>query len=418
MHPQHDATRPRRQPPATEIDGRKDGPNIRLTRAMGSKRGYDPIPPPQYEWQAAEGVPPLHRMWSWFCSHTIAHGRMSPFAVREDGQAATLKDCAADLKLDLGQVSNLFKWGAQAGLWSRKGGREMYFSGDVKVAQVTEANIRRNVECTLNLSPADLLIIKNWPEDVRARFDTIWKAAQAYNRADLARIVAERRARHSEIDLSIRRAFRLPEKRSKPLQLPQPVDLPPVIVNLLLSVQTTMVQSTGVERTQGEERGENVSVPAPASLCVSELRQKAIAPSASSVPDEEIGYVEDALQTDADAAFTLLSNCRKVTPEITWREVVQLCRMKLRQVKPKHNPMGLLLSTVPGMAQGALLATAREQVLQKMLQTAEGRNVSGVPLTADELAIVRRHQLRHVPDETVERFLAEEERRRQDAVRS
>jgi len=418
MDPHPDRTRTPRRTTPTEIHGRKDGPNIALAKAMGSTRGYDPIPPSQYEWQAAEGEPPLYRMWSWFCQHTIAFGKMSPFAVRADGQAATLKDCAADLQLDLGEVSNLFKRGVQAGLWRRKNGRELYFSGDVTAAQVIEANKRRQVECTLNLSSRDLLIIKNWPKDMQDRFTAIWTAAQEHHRVDLARSVAERRAQHAEIDRSIRRAFPLPEKRIAPANIPQPVELPQVIVEVLLSVQTTIVHSSPVERTVGEENGENVSVPAAASLCVSEVRQKALPASASSVPDEEIEYLVAALQIDADAACKLLMDCRKVTPEVTWREVLELCRMKLKQVKPKRNATGLLLSSVPGMAKGALLEAAREQALTLMIQTAEGRNLSGVALTDAELAIVRHHQLRHVADPEVEKFLAEEEANRRRAPMS
>lgn len=416
MNPQPDSRRTRRHPAAAEIRGRKHGDNIDLIKAMGSKRGYDPMPPAQYEWQAADSEPPLYRMWSWFCRHTIASGYMSPFAVREDGQAATLKDCAADLGLDLGQVSNLFKMGAEAGLWRRQNGRELYFSGDVTAAQVSEANKRRQVECTLNLSSRDLLIIKTWPKDMRERFESIWRAAQEHHRADLARAVAVRRAQHADIDRSIRRTFPLPEKRTANVDIPQPVELPQVIVNILLSVQNTVVHSIPAECTPGEDRGEDVSVPTPASLCVSEIRQKALPASASSVDDQEIEYLVAALQIDADAACKLLLDCRKVTSGVTWREVLELCRMKLKQVKPKHNPTGLLLYSVPAMAKGSLLGMAREQALRAMIQIAEGRNVSGAPLTEAEMAIVRRCQLRHVDDPALEKFLAEEEANRRRAA--
>lgn len=378
----------RRQPPESQVDGRKDGKNIQLMRAMGSKRGYDPIPPSQYEWQRADGEPPLLRMWSWFCAHTIAHGRMSPYAVREDGTAATLKDCAKDLALDLGQVSNLFVWGAEKGLWRRKNGRELYFSGDVTAAQVREANTRRKVECALNLSPAESLIIKGWPEEVRNRFNAVWSAAQNHHREELATLLAERRKQHTRIDATIRSLFPLPKKRGVKVEQMQLFDLPVVILRMLDNVHSTSVQSTPVECTDGEEKGENVSVPPAPSLLLSEKSQNGVIPSASAVLDQEADHLVAALQIDADAAFKLLTDSRKVEPSLTWREVLALSHKKLHDVKPRHSVAGLLLATVPGMAKGSMLSAAREAVVANLIHLVQSGRFPTPALTVPELNTV------------------------------
>jgi hypothetical protein len=385
MSPQPQSTHARREPRTTEIDGRKDGPNIRLAKAMGSKRGYDPLPPSQYEWQAAKGEPPLYRMWSWFCSHTIAFGRMSPYAVRADRTPATLKDCARDLQLDLGQVSHLFKYGTAKGLWCRKNGRELHLNGDVTAARVMEANNQRMNECTLNLSSADLLIIQGWPESMRNVFLQVWEDAQKHHREDLARTIAEKRQYHTQIDTTIRAAFPLPKKRGVRCEQLQLCDLPIVIGRMLECVHSTSVQATPIECTHGEERGENVSVPAPASLCVSENIQKEFMTSTSSVLDLEADYLVAALQIDAAAAVKLLTESRKIEPSLTWREVLALSRKKLHDVKPRHSVAGLLLATVPGMAKGSMLASARGAVLKELAKTLLRGNVPIPPLTLDEM---------------------------------
>lgn len=338
-------------------------------KAMGSQRGYDPLPPSQHEWQGAEGEPPIHRMWSWFCAHTVTRERMSPFAVRADGTPATLKDVAKDLGMDLGQASNLFKWGQAKGLWCKKNGRELYFSGEVTVQDVERANKERNVECTLNLSPSELLIIKKWPQEMRARFLSVWEAAQVHHRADLAVTIAEKRRLHAEIDLSIRDIFPLPKKRKVSVKPIQRVEMPALVTDLLQSVHSAGVHSPRPECTQGEETGENVSVQPAVSLLVPEKYQSDIPASASSVLDQEADRLVSALMIDAAAAVDLLLNTRKVEPSITWREVLVLAEKKLGDTKPKHSKAGLLLSTVPGMARGAMLAFARERA--NFLETQE-----------------------------------------------
>jgi hypothetical protein len=361
-----------------KIDARKEWPNDRLMKQIGSKDGYVPLPNSHYKWQGVQGESPLYRVWSWMVSATLAFGRESPYAVRPDGTPATLGDCAKALGLDKGHVSNLWKEGVAKTFWYRKNGRELWLNGDVKAEQVLQANNRRKVECTLNLSPRDLKIINSWNGTQRAQFNSVWEAARRYQteRAKVARALLLRE--HSELDDSIRKAFGLPQiARDNHDQLPL-VELPAEVAAFVLSVQTTPTHSTSGESTHGEETGENVSVQEPHPLVQLNSCSFLIPSSANSAIELETDRLVEALRIDAAAAFQLLTETRKIEPTITWREVLELARIKLRQVKPKISVAGLLLTAVPGMAKGAMLELARAEVRgdqerEKMEEVARAR---------------------------------------------
>jgi hypothetical protein len=240
--------------------------NLALAKAMGSKRGYDPMPPDQHEWQRAEGEPPLYRLWSWMCGHTIRQGHRSAFAVDERGKAVALKDAARELKIDLGQISNLWTLGESEGIWHRNGGRELYLNGAVDPAKITEANKKRQVECTLNLGRAELLKIKSWPKTRQEEFYAVWNPAQEYRAKLAAAAIAQARETCDGMDDSILRRFSLEKKR---LPKRRPAE-PPLPQSLFEFVHSTNVPSISLERTDGEETGENVSVQQPPSLLTSE----------------------------------------------------------------------------------------------------------------------------------------------------
>lgn len=265
-------------------------PNLTLAKAMGSKRGYDPMPPDQHEWQRAEGEPPLYRLWSWMCGHTIRLGYRSAYAVDAVGKSLGLKDAAKDLDLDLGQLSKVWKQGEEAGLW-RRSGAELHLNGGVTAAQVLGARAKRQLDCTVNLSQADLLKIQDWPSEKQKEFRAAWDPAQEYRSKLEAQKIAEARAACDEIEDTIRRAFslekkRMPKRRLEGLEFPQA---------LLPFVQSTTVPSNGHERTVGENEGENVTVRAAPSLLPSEKRQRgeSVGRSSASGPEKAADRTTD-----------------------------------------------------------------------------------------------------------------------------
>lgn len=229
-----------------------------LMQAMGAK-WWDPMPTDQHQWQQAEGEPPLMRLWSWMCAHTIAHDFRSPCAVRADGKPATLKDASKELSLDLGQVSRLWSRGEQKGLWCRKG-RELHLNGGVTLAQVSEANKRRKLDCTTSLSPSDLLKIKGWPKERREAFYAAWVPLQKFRDDYEALKIAEARAECDPIEDSMRRRFEL-EKIRHTKEKRKPVAFPQLLLDFVQSTPAgVIVQSNGHDRTEGEAGGENVAV--------------------------------------------------------------------------------------------------------------------------------------------------------------
>src|SRR5512132_958284 len=75
-----------------------------LMRAMGSTKGFDPMPPDQYLSYQDKRYPLKIRFWAWLCAHTIRLGHRSPWAVGRKGQELHIEHAAADLDVD---VANL-----------------------------------------------------------------------------------------------------------------------------------------------------------------------------------------------------------------------------------------------------------------------------------------------------------------------
>jgi len=340
-------------------------PVTELIKEMGSKRGWDPIPPSQYEWQGGAGEPPLYRMWSWLCCHILAADKRNASALRNDGSTAGLKDLADDLGMDLGQASNLWKFGQARGIWYKHNGREMRLRGEVTSADVAEANIRRNVECTLNLSARDLLIIKSWPKELQNQFFAAWEPAQTRNREYVASKLAEARAACGLRDDSMRRMWCLPPKVGKLGKISQLADNTGSCTSAQLSVHQGTAHSTPLECTGGEERGENVSVQSGLSLCTSDKYQTLSAAAANLSTTAEAAQLASELHIPEAAAATLLLRSRTVNRDVEVAELVELARHY--ESGAKLNRIGFMLAAVPEKATGATLDAARERIRRRII---------------------------------------------------
>lgn len=266
--------------------------NLALAKAMGSRRGYDPMPPSQHEWQAAEGEPPLQRLWSWMCAHTVRNQagtgelpRRSEFAVNAAGRALTLIDASRDLEIDLGQLSKIWYRGEEEGLWRKAAGkgRQLLLCGEVKATQVAEANKRRQVDCTVKLTPADLLKINKWAPERKTAFYAIWEPAQQFRKKLEAHKIAEARATFDEIEHSIREDFSLDKVRGAPRER-EKLEIPLVLAKFVQSTSVGLtVHETEVDGTGGEERGETLNVQ-PAHLYIAEKSKEPLSGPASQPP--------------------------------------------------------------------------------------------------------------------------------------
>ena len=100
-----------------------------LMKAVGSPKGYDPIPPPQYLTFQNSRYPPAMRVWAWLLSKTIRAGHRTPYATDDAGAELKLSDCAAQLKMNAGNVSRAWQELETEGR-VRRDGRKLAIAGD------------------------------------------------------------------------------------------------------------------------------------------------------------------------------------------------------------------------------------------------------------------------------------------------
>lgn len=147
-------------------------------KAMGSKKGFDPIPPDQHSWTLASGQPPLLRMWGHMCAHTIRKGHRKPYAVDAHGKPITLEDIARDLKMDPALCRRTWRDGMRIGLWRKgtnaKDKRYLYLNGQVIPVVLSEEEQRIENEddntekdCTILFAPYISKQIKQLPKERR-----------------------------------------------------------------------------------------------------------------------------------------------------------------------------------------------------------------------------------------------------------
>jgi hypothetical protein len=129
--------------------GIREGAASKLTElmhAMGSAKGFDPIPPDQYLTLRDKRYPPGQRLLWWLHSKTIRHGHRSPYAVDDQGRELWLKHAAVELDMDGGNIRR--EWGElEREGRVRREGRRLYLNGAVTLPDVL-ANKKRSEVCT------------------------------------------------------------------------------------------------------------------------------------------------------------------------------------------------------------------------------------------------------------------------------
>ncbi len=118
----------------------KAGESKKLMKAMGAK-SFDPMPPDQHKWQQAKGEPPIHRIWSWLCAHTIHWNgqERSAFAIDKESNDLFIDHLAKDLwgpgDVNLANAKQHWQDGKARGLWrngtKEEGKRRLYLCGEV-----------------------------------------------------------------------------------------------------------------------------------------------------------------------------------------------------------------------------------------------------------------------------------------------
>lgn len=106
-----------------------------LMRRMGSRSGFDPVPPALTDWLSGHESPMIQMFW-WMLKHTIRWGHRNEFAVASGTvQPRTVEDMAEDLGFDEANTRHYWRIGVAEGLWRNgtkaEGPRKLYLCGNV-----------------------------------------------------------------------------------------------------------------------------------------------------------------------------------------------------------------------------------------------------------------------------------------------
>jgi hypothetical protein len=361
--------------------------NIKLVRAMGGTKGYNPMPLDQHAWlmELGQNYPPLMMLWAWMCDKTIQVGHRSPYAVDERGRELRILDAVRDLKTDAGNLRRAWKVGELKGLWRRgtkdEGKRRLYLCGDVQTSEAAMKEARElyllpedqgeekaKKVCTNTFPPYLANQIKKLRATERKQFLTEHQRdLEARNRAiadvtEAVRVIFEQRENSRFEQYKLRKireqktsAARLAEREARQKRISK--ILPPVSE----FVQTFFA----FEAKTSSTRFKTGVVQTSASLLTSETHREE-SQASSSVMDPEtprttttarspISELAERMNWEPDAARQLVEACRAKEPTITTAEILKLAGLKQRQIAKQiqsgkiQNIVGFFISAVPKM---------------------------------------------------------------------
>jgi hypothetical protein len=170
----------------------KPGEIKKLTKALGAPY-LDLIPPDQHKWQMDSGNPPLHRIWSWLCAHTIHWNgqQRNAWAIDKENNDLFLEHLAKDLwgpgRGNLENARGYWNEGKARGLWrngtKEEGRRRLYLCGEVTPVQ---PELAADPENSMYILVPDQILkkTKDWPPEKLAAFRT-WYSGWAPTRKEV-----------------------------------------------------------------------------------------------------------------------------------------------------------------------------------------------------------------------------------------
>lgn len=344
--------------------------NLDLVKAMGSKKGYDPIPPDQYNFfrNSPDGV---QKILAYMRAHTIGLGCRSPYALAKNGtRPLTKADIARDcFNGDRGNAGRAWDAAEALGLVKCDEKGLLWLCGDVKPLS-TKKPCGKVSSVQTTLSPYVIEQIESLPPKSREAAYADFARVAAFKKQIETDALNLARLQGATMEDSVFDFYALHKRRMEKKKRPDlhengsewlKLDLQSVPKELEKFVQTTKM----ADRTD-HENGIVQTANGAGILISSEIQREQVKTAAAILSVVE--DVSHALQIDAAAARHLVTETQKTEPSITAREIVQLCQTKMGQVKNQKigNMVGLLLRSVPGMASGATLAAARVQIKKEM----------------------------------------------------
>ena len=233
-----------------------------LMRAMGSEKGFDPMPPDQYLTYQDQRYSPAQRVWAWMLSKTIRHGHRSKHAVDEQGKALTLQHAELQLEMDGGNVRKAWRELEAEGR-VRRDGRNLCICGSFKLP--VQANKKRSEVNTDLFSPYYMKQIKRLPQERQAELFARYEEQRKLESKLLAEAVAGVRSIFDQrkdtvlLDFGIKK---IREKKRRPAESPLVPFLLPIVEGFVQTSSERSVQTSGA----GLYTGEIDSVQTPASI--------------------------------------------------------------------------------------------------------------------------------------------------------
>lgn len=169
-------------------------------REMGSREGYDPMPPSQHTWFLDVDEAETSRAIAWVWSKTIRPGRgkkRTAYAADERGKL-TLKHAAADLGWELPNAHRAFSKLEQQGRIRRDEKGYFWLRGDVPEPQRRKDEDEKEVICTDNLPEGLRLYFEQHPKKESLQAD--YAEIQRYRKRIEADAIALARAQGDDIE--------------------------------------------------------------------------------------------------------------------------------------------------------------------------------------------------------------------------
>lgn len=274
-----------------------------LMKAMGSRSGYfDPIPPDQHAWPMKNGYPPLFKLWSWMCAHTIRKGRRKGYVCDERGRALTLEDAASDLGMDEGVCRRAWREGAALGLW-RKGtnaaDRKQLFLN----AKVIPVPVEADPEPEIDAAEEDDSNTKKGEEKEKEVCTDLFPP---YISKQIKRLPKVRR----EVFLS-------EHARNERLKLDVHADVTVAVRLIFDQRENSMFSRFGIKKIREEHKPKNGAVRSPERIQLVQEFLPGLEKFVETVEKRSVQAFEESVQTEKDPAVQTAGKAPKngVTPE-------------------------------------------------------------------------------------------------------
>lgn len=308
-------------------------------RSMGSKKGWDPIPPDQYLTYMDKRYETWLRLWAWLLSKTIRPEHFSPHAIDERYNTLTLKDAESGLKASTQKIRDAWAVLEAEGRVHREG-HELHVHGEVKLPDEESAQ-----KVGTERFPSYILLqINKLASEKRTEFEAETERDEAFEKQVLADFTAGVRVIFDQKENTRFERFGLKKRREEhPVKKKGDAKRPDRVAKILPHIEE-FVQQISFEF-------ESVQTPDSSSHNGKTERRTKSASLSVSTPASALGSVSQSEGTDRPTAG---------------REVSELLVAELSHKLPGEAPSLALCTRVVAELRGAPLENLRQAIKRRL----------------------------------------------------